>query len=354
MRVLVTGHLGYIGSILVPLFQAAGHEVVGLDSGLFADCLFGTAPPEVPSLDLDVRDVATDQLRGFDAIVHLAALSNDPLSNLNPECTYDINHRATVRLARLAKEAGVPRFLHSSSCSLYGTAGDDMLDESAGFNPVTPYGESKVRAEREVAALSDDHFSATFLRNATAYGVSPRLRADLVVNNLVGYAFTTGEVLIMSDGSPWRPLVHLEDIARAFLAVMQAPRERIHNEAFNVGRNEENYRVRELADMVRELVPGSKIRYAEGGGPDLRCYRVDCSKIRRELPEFQPRWSVRQGIEELLDAYRRNGLTADDFLSSRYLRIKRVSELKAQGQLDATLRRVPRPSRATPSPTPRS
>jgi nucleoside-diphosphate-sugar epimerase len=337
MNVLVTGHNGYIGSILVPMLQAAGHEVLGLDNYLFEDCTFGDDMPDIPSLRMDIRDVEARHLRGFDAIVHLAALSNDPLGDLNPECTYEINHWASVRLAERAKQAGVPRFLYSSSCSLYGAAGEETLTEEAAFNPVTPYGVSKVRAEQEIAPMADASFSPTFLRNATAYGVSPRLRGDLVVNNLVGYAFTTGEVLIKSDGSPWRPLVHIADISRAFLAVLHAPREAVHNQAFNVGQTEENYRVRDLADMVQAVVPGSRVKYAAGASPDLRNYRVDCRKIMRTLPEFQPQWTVRQGIEELYAAYNRHGLTLEEFLSSRYLRIKHVYELQASGKLDSRL-----------------
>ena len=340
MKVLVTGHRGYIGAVLVPLFQEAGHQVVGLDSDLYAGCDFGPAPAEVPSLTMDLRDVEARHCQGFDAVVHLAALSNDPLGNLNPELTYDINLHASVRLAAAAKAAGVPRFLFSSSCSLYGAGGDDFLDESAAFNPVTPYGESKIRVEQELAKLADARFSPTYLRNATAYGVSPRLRADLVVNNLVGYALTTGEVLIKSDGTPWRPLVHVEDISRAFLAVLEAPRDTVHGQAFNVGRNEENYRIRQVAEMVAEVVPGSRVTFAPGASPDTRNYRVDFTKIATKLPGFRPRWTVRRGIEELDQAYRRHGLTKEEFLSPRYYRIQTVQGLQAKGRLDTSLRRT--------------
>lgn len=334
MKVLMTGHMGYIGSVMAPMFQDAGHEVVGLDTGIFDECLLWPGRRDVPSIRRDLREVQLHELEGFDAIVHLAALSNDPLSNFNPECTYDINHRASVRLAKLAKQAGVPRFLYASSCSLYGVGGDAPVTEEAEFHPITAYGESKVLVEQDVAPLADDDFSPTYLRNATAYGLSPALRADLVVNSLVGFAHTTGQVLIQSDGSPWRPLVHIEDISNAFLAVLHAPREVIHNQAFNVGRNEENYRIRDVANLVRDAVPGSQVTYAEGGGPDARCYRVDCSKIARMLPEFQPRWTVARGVEQLYEAYRRYHLQESDFNGAKFVRIKRILQLQEEGRLD--------------------
>ena len=337
MKVLVTGHNGYIGSVMVPMLRAAGHEVVGLDLFLFDSCTFGEDAPPVKALAKDLRDVEVSDLEGFEAVIHLAALSNDPLGNLNGDCTLQVNHVASVRLARMAKLAGVPRYLYASSCSLYGISHtDSVLKEDAPFNPITPYGVSKVRTEEDVSPLADANFSPVFFRNATAYGLSPRLRLDVVVNNLVAVACATGEVLIQSDGTPWRPLVHIEDISRAFIAALHAPREATHNQAFNVGRTEENYRVSELADMVREIVPGSRIRYAEGGGPDPRSYRVDCGKIARVLPEFQPQWTVRRGMEQLYQAFKKYELTRQDI--DRYLRIKHIMRLQREGSLTGELR----------------
>ena len=342
MRVLITGHAGYIGSVLAPLVRAAGHEVVGFDTGFYSGCDFGSGPEPIAELVGDLREVRPEQLEGFDAIVHLAALSNDPLGSIDPDVTYEINFEASVRLALAAKEAHVPRFLFASSCSLYGAAGDAPLDETALLGPITPYAETKAWFERALRPMADDDFSPTYLRNATAHGVSPRLRGDLVVHNLVGSALTTGEVLIKSDGSPWRPLIHVEDIGRAFVAVLEAPRELIHDQAFNVGRDDQNFQVRDIANVVAAAVPGSEVVYAPGGEPDARDYRVDFTKIQSQLPELKIQWDLEESVEELVAEFRRHDLTLGALDGPRHTRLRRIEQLRDSGALNERLRWVSR------------
>lgn len=349
MRVLVTGHNGYVGTVMMPMLLEAGHDIVGLDTNLYSGATFGEELESAPfrEINKDIRDIVRDDLEGFDAIIHLAGLSNDPLGDLNPDLTYDVNHRASVRLANLAKEVGIERFIFSSSCSNYGAGVEDYLDENSAFNPVTPYGRSKVMVEQDVAKLADDRFSPTFLRSGTAYGVSPRLRFDLVLNNLTAWAYTTGTVLLKSDGTPWRPIVHIEDMSRAFLAVLEAPREKVHNEAFNVGRSSENYQIRDMANIVAEVVPGSKVEYAANAkdakkdfnvGADKRDYRVNCDKIANTLPSYQPQWTARKGVQELYEAYKRVDLQPNEYEGPRYRRLAHIKKLMHEGRLSENLR----------------
>lgn len=340
MRVALTGHRGYVGTVMTPMLVAAGHDVVGIDTDLYRGSTFGPedAITDVPMIAKDIREVDRDDLEGFDAVIHLAGLSNDPLGDLNPSLTDEINFRASLRLAEIAREVGVERFIFSSSCSNYGAGVDDWLTEESTFNPVTPYGRSKVDVEQAVGQLADDSFSPTFMRSGTAYGFSPRLRFDLVLNNLAAWAFCTGEVMLKSDGKPWRPIVHIEDMSRAFLAALEAPRELIHNEAFNVGITSENYQIRDIAEIVASVIPGSKVAFAAEAGPDVRNYRVSCEKIKDTLPAYQPQWTAEKGAVELRDAYQRIGLELDEFEGPRYRRINHIKDLIAEGRLGIDLR----------------
>ncbi len=340
MRVLLTGHQGYLGTLMAPILAEAGHDVVGLDSGLYAECILGAAPADPPGIAVDLRDVTADRLAGFDAVVHLAALSNDPLGALAPEHTYDINHHASTRLARLAKEAGVGRFVYASTCSVYGASGTpDVLDEDAPMRPVTPYAESKVRVEADLVDLADADFVPVSMRNATAFGFSPRLRADIVLNNLVGHALLTGVIYVMSDGTPWRPLVHGRDIAGAVVAALAAPAETVRAQAFNVGSTENNVQVTDIADAVKVAVPEAELRITGETGGDPRSYRVDFAKIGKYLPDFRAEWSVAAGAAELVREYRARGLTQEAF-DRRYTRLARLADRAEAGTLDATLRPV--------------
>jgi nucleoside-diphosphate-sugar epimerase len=347
MRVLVTGSCGYIGTAMVPMLIREGFEVVGIDTDLYSECTYGDGFVPFPLIKKDIRDLDGTELIGFDALIHLAALSNDPLGDLNPDLTYEINHKASVRLALLCKKVGVKRFLFSSSCSTYGASGDDILNEEAPSNPVTPYGTTKVLVEKDVSALADEKFSPTFLRNSTAYGVSPRMRFDLVLNNLVAWAYATGVVFLKSDGTPWRPIVHVEDISQAFITILKSPRELVHNQAFNIGSNVENYKILDLARIVERTVPGCRIEFAKDAGPDKRCYRVDFGKFHSRFPHCEPRWDAKTGAEELYESYKKYRIRQEEFEGPRYKRIDHIKHLISAGRLDNTLRWIGAPGQGT-------
>lgn len=338
MRILVTGNEGYIGSILVPMLQADGHRITGLDTGLFRECAIGPVARPEQTVRIDIRDVERRHVQGHDAVIHLAGLANDPLGDLDPPLTYAINHEAAVRLAEIAKQCGVNRFLYASSCSVYGAAGDDFIDETSEPRPVTPYARSKIMAERDIAALADDRFCPVFLRAATAYGLSPYLRFDLAVNNLVAWAHTTEVVFLKSDGRSWRPFVHIQDIAKAYQLLLSAPAHNVGGHAFNIGDTDENYRIHEVAKLVVECVEGSRVEYARDAETDLRSYRVRCERLPSVLPEFTCRFRVADGIAELYAMLRSIDLEAGDFEGARYNRIAHLRRLMDRGLVGDNLR----------------
>ena len=336
MRVLVTGTEGYIGAVVPPALVERGHTVVGVDSGLHrAGLLYANGTSSSPETMLtDIRRLTEQDLHGFDAIVHMAELSNDPVGQLNPQITYDINHGGSVHLAELAKAVGIERFVYTSSCSVYGIAEQDVVDEESPTNPQTAYAICKTLVERDLGAMADDSFSPTFLRNATAYGASPRMRFDIVVNNLSGLAWTTREIRMESDGTPWRPFVHIRDIATGIACALEAPREAVHNQILNVGSSTANYQVREIAEIVGAEFPDCAVTLAEGGGPDTRSYRVSFDKIRSVLPAFACEWDARRGAKELHHIFDRIAMTHDDFTWRGFTRLKQIEYLLRTGQID--------------------
>jgi len=338
--ILVTGNAGYIGMVMTRFLRDRSYEVVGLDSMYYGGCEL--YPEEVlPNKQIrkDIRELEYDDLDGVSAVIHLAALSNDPLGEINPSLTDDINFKASLRLAQMAKERGVERYILSSSCSMYGIASDNSpLTETGELNPITAYAKAKVKAEKEIAKLADDSFHPVFMRNATVYGVSPSLRLCLVVNNLVAWAYLTGKVAIMSDGTPWRPIIHVEDLCRAFAAALEAPVENIHNQALNVGLDQENFQVKDIAIQVEKIVPRCTLEILNKTGPDERTYRVDFSKITIVLPDFRPQWNLQKGILELYEAYKRFGLVEQDLHSSKYFRVRWIKQLLENRFLDTELR----------------
>lgn len=338
-KIIVTGHNGYIGAVLAPLLVEKGYEVVGIDTSYYDEAceLFAPGFKDIKQIKKDVREIEEKDIDKAYAVCHLSALSNDPIGALDKELTYDINYKASLRLAELSKKVGVEKFIFSSSCSMYGKSGDDILTEEAVFSPVTAYAESKVLSEKFIKPLGSKDFSVTFLRNSTAYGISPKLRIDLVVNNLVGWALTTGNIKIMSDGTPWRPLIHVEDIAQAFLAVIEASKETISGESFNVGTNSENYQVKDIAFLVKEVMPECNVIITGENGMDSRSYKVDFSKIKRKMPHFKPKWGLKKGIEQICDYYKRYGMDSDKFNGKCFIRLKQIKYLLDSHKLDSRL-----------------